>query len=119
MVNENLKKLYNELIYNVLVSEQVEKIVCNRKEGDNRFFDNLSVDREKECVIVHRYGLEMDLVGFCFDFTLDFATCLAQIEKAIFLANRRAKETAGLDITFSKEKQAYINDDNNFVFLEK
>lgn len=73
MVNETLKKLYNELIYQLLVEEQVEKIVCNRKSGDNRFFDDLYVDKEKGLVIVHNHGLKMDFDGFCFDFTVDYA----------------------------------------------
>lgn len=114
---EVLRKRYNELIYNRLVEEQVEKIVCTRDFGDDRFFDDLYVDKEKGTMIVHRGCLKHDFEGFNFDFPIDYSDCLAQIERGLFYANRRNNNAVGLDFTFSKEKQDYLNDDDNFISL--
>lgn len=121
MINETIKKLYNELIYNLLVEEKVEKIVCHSKY-DVRFFDNLYVDKESGTVIVHNNALNHDFKGFNFDTTVDFAECLSQIEKGIFLAKRgviNCNCTFGLDFTFSKEEQDRLNDDANFISLAR
>lgn len=111
MINETIKKLYNELIYNLLVEEKVEKIVCCG-EYDVRFFDDICVDKENGVVIVHKGNLKHDFKGFSFDSSVDFAECLAQIEKGIYLANLGVNEsnyTFGMAFTFSKEKQTYID----------
>lgn len=119
MINEKIANLYNELIYNLLVEEQVEKIVCHRKHDNDKFFDDLYVDKENGVVIVHYHGIKHDFKGFHFDFTLDYADCLAQIERGLFSANRRNNNAIGLDFTFSKEKQDYLNDDDNFISLAR
>lgn len=119
MINKTIKKLYNELIYNLLVEEQVEKIVCYRKYDNDRFFDNLYVDKDKGVVIVHRGNIDMDFEGFHFDFTIDYADCLAQIERGLYHANRGSNNAVGLYFTFSKEKQDYINNDDNFISLAR
>ena len=116
MINETLKNLYNQLIYNLLVEEQVEKIVCYRKYDNDRFFDNLYVDKDKGVVIVHR---GMDFEGFHFDYTIDYADCLAQIERGLYSANHMNNNACGLYFTFSKEKKDYLDDDNNFISLAR
>lgn len=112
---EVLRQRYNELIYNRLVEEQVEKIVCNRSFGHDRFFDDLYVDKEKGCFIVHRNSLKYDYEGFSFNMPIDYSCALEEIERGLYHANRRNNNAIGLEFTFSKEKQAYIDDDNNFI----
>lgn len=97
-----LAKLYRELIRQTMILHNIAEIRCeNEKE---RFFDRI-VLKEDNGLEVYSHGLLKPLDNLYFDFTCDFATCLANIEHDLFLAERKGKPERGMIITFREKRR--------------
>ena len=100
---DTLANLYTELIRQTLILHNVAEIKCeNRKE---HFFDRIVLKEDGELNIFN-HGLPKPHKELFFDFTSDFATCLAYIEHDIYLAQRKGVPEKGMVITFKKERRA-------------
>lgn len=93
---KDFKESYKALITKFLVYNNIEKVVC--KDKKNHFFDYIEVKEDETLVVHHKYTIvdtnkEIDETysHLLFDFTLDYAYCLADMEQDLFLQERQGK----------------------------
>ena len=89
IVEKNFNQLsdnYNAMILAFLKAHNVVKVVCN--DDKEPFFDTIRV--EENGLKVFKYnGISFNKLYF--DFSLDYAKCLANMELALFLQQRNGK----------------------------
>ena len=87
--NKEMSKLYEELIKAFFVFNNIKEVVCT--DTKEHFFDKVLIDKDGN-LAVYNHGLkEFTWKRFYFDFTLDYATCLANMEHDLFLQVRNGK----------------------------
>ena len=96
---DDLRLSYNRLILKVLVENHVEQITFKR---NNNFYKHYSLVRILDGKLeVCSRGFDVKFDKFHFDFSIDYATLLYQIESDLFLATRNGK-TAYMNFKFAK-----------------
>ena len=90
--NQTTKQMYRNLIRQTLMENKV-KTVINTNPKTPRFFDKIEINDNSDIKVFKDMNIDgktitLDWDNFYFDFTLDFAHCLAFLEDAIFLQQR-------------------------------
>lgn len=87
----NIIEQYQELVKTFLVENDIKEVVC--KDTNEHFFDKIIVtDKEKRIIKVYAHGLtETTWDNLHFNFTCDYAQCLAKMEHDLFLQTRQGK----------------------------
>lgn len=87
--NAELREAYREVVRKFLVLNYVKEVVCT--DTNEHFFDRILVD-ENGTLKVYKYGLkETTWDNLYFDFACDYAVCLANMEKDLYMQERRGK----------------------------
>ena len=96
---DDLRLSYNRLILKVLVENHVEQITFKRNNSFSKHYSRICIlDGKLE---VYSRGFDVKFDKFHFDFSIDYATLLYQIEFDLFLATRNGK-TAYMNFKFAK-----------------
>lgn len=87
----NIKEQYRELIKTFLIENNIKEVTC--KDTKEHFFDKIVVsDKTKRQIKAYRHGLtETTWDNLYFDFTIDYAQCLAKMEHDLFMQTRNGK----------------------------
>ena len=87
----NIKEQYRELIKSFLTENNIKEVVCT--DTKEHFFDRIVVsDKQKHIIKVYSHGLtETTWDNLYFDFTCDYAQCLAKMEHDLFLQTRNGQ----------------------------
>ncbi len=93
VVTENkfskLTELYQTLIKQFLILHNVKEVICT--DTKEHFFDRIVVP-ENGSIKVFRHGFTTTTWdNLYFDFTCDYAVCLANMEKDMFMQQRNGK----------------------------
>jgi len=78
-----LANMYEELIRHFLVLHNIEEVVCTDKV--EHFFDRIEVGSD-DSLVVYSHG--MSWKKLLFDFTSDYAVCLCNMERDLYLQER-------------------------------
>ena len=92
------KNLYRQLIENVLRTYDVKSVVAENVTGP-KFFDKVEV--VENGIKIYECGLSEPSDNFYFDYTCDFANCLATLEDEIYMQRRNGKSQHGYTVTFN------------------
>lgn len=87
----NIKEQYRELIKTFLIENNIKEVIC--KDIKEPFFDRIVVsDKTQRQIKVYRHGLtETTWDNLYFDFTIDYAQCLAKMEHDLFMQTRNGE----------------------------
>lgn len=87
----NIKDLYKELVKTFLIENNIKEVIC--KDTKEHFFDKIIVtDKENRIIKVYTDGLkETTFSNLSFNFTCDYAQCIAKMEHDLFLQTRNGK----------------------------
>ena len=100
---EKLASMYCELIKQFLVLHHVIEVVCN--DAEEHFFDRIVV-QNNNALNVFKYGFNTPSFDtLLFDFTCDYAQCLAKMEHYLYLQKSRGKKDGDL-YTFTFDESA-------------
>lgn len=99
---EKLATLYMEILKQVMKLHNVKEVAHVRNTTKEHFFDRI-VLTEDEKLEVYKYGLERPFDSLHYDFTVDYATCLAYIEHDLYLAQRKGKAERGMKFKFNNK----------------
>lgn len=94
-----IANLYRELIRQFLILHKIKEVVC--KDTKEHFFDRIVV-LDDGTLNVYNHGLRTPWKHLYFDFTCDFAQCIAKMEHDLYLQERRGKHN-NYDFTFNDE----------------
>lgn len=92
-----IANLYRQLITQFLILHNIKMVVC--KDTKEHFFDKIVVI--DGMLNVYSHGLSTPWKHLYFDFTCDFAQCLAKMEHDLYLQERKGKHE-NYDFTFNE-----------------
>lgn len=94
-----LADMYNNIVKNFLVLHNIKEVVCT--DTKEHYFDKIVVNKcvgERYYLEVYSHGLSTAFNSLLFDFTTDYATCLAGMEQDLYMQERKG---AHLRYTFT------------------
>ena len=102
MPNIFLKEQYRELIKSFLIENNIKEVTC--KDIKEPFFDKIVVsDKKRRQIKVYRHGFTTTTFdNLYFDFTCDYAQCLAKMEHDLFMQTRNAQHN-NYDFIFDED----------------
>lgn len=81
-----IANLYNELFAKFFELHKIKKVVCT--DMKEHFFDRIDVN-DDGTMNVYSYGLSFPFANLSFDFTMDYAKCLSNMEHDLYMQERR------------------------------
>lgn len=103
---QNLKEQYKEWIKSFLVENNIKEVIC--KDMKEHFFDRVVVvDKANRVISVDKYGYKNFTDNLYFDFTCDYAQCLANMEHNLYMQTREGKHDK-YDFIFDEDYSAPI-----------
>lgn len=91
--------LYCEILKQFLILNKIKEVIC--KDTKEHFFDRIVV-MDDGTLNVYNYGFKTPWHGLHFDFTCDYAQCLAKMEHDLYLQERRGKHD-NYDFIFNEQ----------------
>lgn len=101
---ETIATLYRQLIVQFLIVHKIKEVIC--KDTKEHFFDRI-VLLDDNTINVYDYGFKTPWTNLYFDFTCDYAQCLAKMEHDLFLQERKGKHE-NYDFIFNDEYEEPI-----------
>ena len=89
---ENKKKLfdlYKDLVKNFFVLNNIKEVTCTDEK--EHFFDKVLIDNDGNMRVYNHGYTSIWWSNLCFDFTVDYATCLAKMEHDLYLQERNGE----------------------------
>lgn len=98
----SIEEQYEELIKSFLIENNIKEVTC--KDMQEHFFDKIVVsDKTHRQIKVYSHGLtKTTWNNLYFDFTCDYAQCLAKMEHDLFMQTRNARHH-NYDFTFDED----------------
>lgn len=94
---DKLASAYSEVLLQTLRLHNVCEVWC---ECENpHFFDHIVLNDGG--MLVYNHGLKTPWKGLFFDFTVDYAKCLGNIEEDLYLASHHAQPKNGMIFKFN------------------
>ena len=81
-----IANLYNELFAKFFELHKIKKVVCT--DMKEHFFDRIEVN-DDGTINVYSYGLSSPFANLSFDFTMDYAKCLSNMEHDLYMQQKR------------------------------
>ena len=87
----NIKEQYRELIKSFLIENNIKEVTC--KDMKEHFFDKIVVsDKKQRQIKVYAHGFTATTWdNLYFDFSVDYAQCLAKMEHDLFMQTRNGQ----------------------------
>lgn len=95
-----LADLYDSIITQFLILHNVREVICT--DTKEHFFDRIVVDENGSLKVFDDGFIKTTWSKLYFDYTCDYAVCLANMEKDLFMQTRKGKH----------EKYTFIFNDN-------
>jgi hypothetical protein len=89
---ENKKKLfdlYKDLVKNFFVLNNIKEVTCTDEK--EHFFDRVLIDNDGNMRVYNHGYTSFWWSNLLFDFTVDYATCLAKMEHDLYLQERNGE----------------------------
>lgn len=86
---DKLANMYETLIEQFLVLHNVKEVVCT--DTKEHFFDRIVVAENGSIEVFNHGFTKTTWSRLLFDFTSDYAVCLANMEKDMFMQQRKGK----------------------------
>ena len=98
---DTLAELYNVLIKYTMYENGITEIRCD--SSNKRFYDRIVLN-EGGRMDVYKYGLKKPFSNLGFDFTVDYAKCLLDIEESLYVVERGGEPKHGIVFEFKNSK---------------
>lgn len=87
----DIKEQYRELIKSFLIENNIKEVTC--KDMKEHFFDKIVVsDKKQRQIKVYAHGFTATTWdNLYFDFSVDYAQCLAKMEHDLFMQTRKGQ----------------------------
>lgn len=84
-----LANIYETLIFNFFTLHNIKEVVCN--DIKEHFFDRITINKNGSMNVFKHVFTKTTWSKLYFDFTSDYAKCLANMEHDLFLQQRNGK----------------------------
>lgn len=85
---ETLANQYEELVRQFIIQHDIREIYCY--DNNEHFFDKI-IRNNDDSLTIHKHG--MTWKKLLFDFSLDYAKCLSNMEHELFLKTHNSQNT--------------------------